>query len=213
MVNNAGLDQGRDIYFTSMAHRLQKYLLQWRARKLCANLDDQIANGDKLLDLGAGDGYVGKQLMSELGADTTLLDINNNNRTDLPLIIYSGKELRFKDREFDSVLISYVLHHTVDPVALLKEAKRVTRNKIIILEDVYKSRFDLWIVTLSDHIMNVFNETKTYGFKREDDWRHIFKSLGLVLVDRKQIRTALDPVCHLRFTLRLHTQIQQEPTA
>jgi len=63
------------------------------------------------------------------------VDIKDKRVVNIPFQIIDGKNLPFPEKSFDLVLINYVLHHSGDPVAILKEAKRVSK-KIIIYEDL-----------------------------------------------------------------------------
>jgi ubiquinone/menaquinone biosynthesis C-methylase UbiE len=54
---------------------------------------------------------------------------------DVPLRVYDGHTLPFTTNQFDVSLLFYVLHHCQDPHRLLHEAVRVTRQKIIIIEE------------------------------------------------------------------------------
>ena len=49
------------------------------------------------------------------------------NAAKIPIKLYNGKKLPFKDGVFDKTLFVYMLHHTENIVNLLEEAKRVVR--------------------------------------------------------------------------------------
>jgi len=88
------------------------------------------------LDLGCGSGVVGKTFQEFFQANLLGVDIKDRRINDIPFKLIDGKTLLFPENSFDVTLINYVLHHSRDPIALLKEAKRVTKDKIIIFEDL-----------------------------------------------------------------------------
>jgi ubiquinone/menaquinone biosynthesis C-methylase UbiE len=64
-------------------------------------------------------------------------------RNRLPVVIYNGLDIPFKDNSFDVVLILFVLHHAAEPARLLREAKRICRRSVIVFEDYIESWPDL----------------------------------------------------------------------
>lgn len=54
------------------------------------------------------------------------------------MIIYDGKIFPFKDKTFDCVICTYVLHHISNPLEILNEMKRIA-NRIIIIEETYEN--------------------------------------------------------------------------
>lgn len=52
---------------------------------------------------------------------------------ELPFILYDGRKLPYKDREFDISVLNETLHHTEDPGSVLLEAKRVA-NAVFVVE-------------------------------------------------------------------------------
>lgn len=107
-----------------------------RAAKVASQISPYVV-GDKVLDIGSGDGKVAAQIAEQLQKGVMLCDIVDYNKTELPLTLYDGKRLPFADQAFDSTLLSVVLHHSNDPLAVLDEAFRVTSKRIIIIESVY----------------------------------------------------------------------------
>jgi len=88
-----------------------------------------------VLDLGAGDGLMALEIKDRLGKNVILVDVVDYNRTDLPLIRYDPRgAIPLADRDADTTLLYTVLHHSRDPGHLLKEATRVTRQRLIIKE-------------------------------------------------------------------------------
>lgn len=95
-----------------------------------------------VLDLGCGDGEVGRLLVQE-GRQVVLADIcthPNARRNGLEFRLFQqGEPVPAQDNEFDNTLLLTVLHHSDDPLKTLQEAYRVTRGsgRVVVIESVY----------------------------------------------------------------------------
>ena len=49
--------------------------------------------------------------------------------------IYDGVQIPFENKSFDISLLFYTLHHTDDPLRLFSEAVRVTKRRILLIEE------------------------------------------------------------------------------
>lgn len=110
------------------------------------NFEDlQLADGDRILDLGCGEGrhaisaYMARAVES-VGVDLSMKDLKTtaerfgefvepeNNDKHLLLAISDGQHLPFADNSFDKVICSEVLEHIPDYAAVLREIGRVLRT-------------------------------------------------------------------------------------
>ncbi len=98
--------------------------------------------GDRVLDLAAGTGCSTEPFVRR-GAIAVPCDFSVGmlrqgkiDRPGLPFVAGDGTRLPFLDRTFDSVTISYGLRNFVDPVAGLREMRRVTRpgGRLVVCE-------------------------------------------------------------------------------
>lgn len=157
-----------------------------RAQRFSEYCRNYIEKDKKILDIGLGNGVIAKQIKEDYNANIIGIDVIDYNSTDIPLILYDGKTIKFKTNNFDIVLIIEVLHHCEDLSAVLMEAKRVCRKKMIIFEDVYTSPLHRIITYGYDFLMNIRHSVNIpFNFKSEDDWRKAFDQLGLKLIVRK----------------------------
>jgi len=144
--------------------------------------------GDRLLDVGAAEGSLGAAL-AEDGYDVSLLDVVDLNRSPLPLQLYDGHTFPYGDDAFDTVILSLVLHHCRDPIRVLDEAIRATRQRLLICESVYRTLPGRWVLSAADHLFNGLRSgwhmPGAVHFKRARTWQQLFAAKGLAL--REQV--------------------------
>ncbi len=170
-------------------YRLFSKIYQRAARKMCFACQDFIKKGSKILDLGCGSAIVGNQFKKFFQAEVIGVDIMDRRIIPLSFKIFDGKNLPFPENFFDVVLINYVLHHAQDPIALLKEAKRVSKDKIIIFEDLpvgFFSKLNCQIHGFS--FDNFFGNPSETSFKTEREWEKIFEGIGLKVIFKKRVK-------------------------
>jgi SAM-dependent methyltransferase len=156
--------------------------------------------GKRLLDLGAGEGYVTTALQRRAGVWACAVDIGRYQRTPVPYLIYDGTRLPFDDATFDTTLISLALHHCADPEAVLDEALRVTGARLIILESVYRTRWERGCLERLDGWLNRYRHGgemhPALAFKKVDEWQRIFATRSLETVDRRWLGSRWERLVH-----------------
>ncbi|PJA84353.1 MAG: hypothetical protein CO145_01365 [Candidatus Nealsonbacteria bacterium CG_4_9_14_3_um_filter_37_13] len=186
-----------------MYYRIFSKIYKRAARKMCSDCKNFIPKGSRILDLGSGSGIVAKTLADFFESLLVGVDIKDSRVVNIPFKIIDGKNLPFRDNEFNICFISYVLHHVQDPGALLKEAARVTEDKIIIYEDLPEGK-------LSDFICKIHGKSFNYFFQKNDEngkfltsqkWKEIFEKSGLKLVFEKRTSSIFNPVKKKLFIL------------
>lgn len=98
--------------------------------------------GGKILVVGHGLGYT-TEIVHTLNQNVTSVDIGVERDTIMKdkVIVYDGLTLPFENNSFDAVVITYVLHHAENMPRLFEEIVRVSKSKVIILEETYKNFF------------------------------------------------------------------------
>ncbi len=139
--------------------------------------------GGRLLDLGAGEGYVGAAARGATGAEVVLADVADFHRAALPFVLVDGRRLPFEDGRFSAALLVFVLHHAGDAEAVLREVRRVTTGRVVVVESVYGTarqrrrleRLDGWANGLrSGGAM----EGQAARFRTAAGWRAAFRRAG-----------------------------------
>ena len=83
----------------------------------------------RLLDVGCGSAWLGDHFESYTGVDVSAEAVAAARARGLEaLLIESGTALPFADESFDGVVLKDVLEHVGDPVALVREVRRVLRG-------------------------------------------------------------------------------------
>ena len=145
----------------------------------------------RVLDLGAGEGYVGAAVQAQLGADVTLADVLPMNRTPLPHVRYDGTTLPLEDNTFDVVMLYFVLHHAADAEQVLREALRVTRGRVLVAESVVEKGKPHRLLTALDAGANrlrsggAMREQKAH-FRTAAAWKAMAERLRAEVVDEKR---------------------------
>jgi SAM-dependent methyltransferase len=156
--------------------------------------------GKRLLDLGAGEGYVTAALQRRTDIWACAVDIGLYQRVPVPYLIYDGARLPFDDDTFDTTLISLALHHCADPEAVLDEALRVTAARLIILESTYRNRYERFCLERLDGWLNRRRHGgdmhPALAFKRVDEWQRIFAARSLETVDRRWLGSRWERLVH-----------------
>lgn len=161
-----------------------------RAKNISAFIKNYIKKGESILDVGSGNGTILNQIEKDCDAKIQGIDVIDYMDTDIPFKLFDGKTIPFKDKSFDNVLIIETLHHCDDPIRILKESVRVSKKKIIILEDVYINPLHRIITCGYDYLMNFRHAVNTpFNFKKEKEWMAVFKKLNLNIVKNLNCKT------------------------
>ena len=148
--------------------------------------------GEKILDLGAGNGLLALEIKNNLKKDVILVDVVDYNYTDLPMLLYQqDNKIPLADDEADTTLLYAVLHHTSNPEHVLVEAMRVTKKRLVIMEGycendnvrVTNSFFD-WFYNrvVGDEDINV-----PLNFLPVKGWEQILNKYGFEVVETKDL--------------------------
>jgi len=172
-------------------------------------LTPHLGPGASVLDVGCGEGYVLDELIARGVTEVQGVDIVDIRRNkDYPFRLYDGLTLPFPDRSFDVVVLSFVLHHVPDDrkLALLEEALRVSRGKVVVVEDTPTTAFDRVMNRRhGESYRRKIGSHASFGFLTEGEWRWLFRGMGLEPEARplsRFCRSILQPFARTLFVLR-----------
>lgn len=148
--------------------------------------------GERILDLGAGNGLLGLEIKKQLNKEIILVDIMDYNYTDLPLILYKPEDrIPLADEEVDTTILYTVLHHASDPKHLLEEATRITKQRLVIKEGYIEeddiritNSFVDWFYNrvIGDEDINV-----PLNFLKLEAWEQLLKSYDFEVIETKYV--------------------------
>jgi SAM-dependent methyltransferase len=107
----------------------------------------------EIIDVGSGDGYLGAVLQTYrpgtrvTGAETHVRALT---RPGFEPVVFDGRHLPFGHCTFDVAILSNVLHHADDQVALFVETCRVTRRRVIVKDHLARRALDRWKLAILD---------------------------------------------------------------
>lgn len=146
--------------------------LKRRARRIIEELE--LKDGDKILDIGCGNGYY-LNLLNRLGFKLTLTGVDNDRHglldaerfiadNSIKLIFGYAEKFPFKNNIFDKVIISEVIEHVQDDLIILKEANRVLKMGGILVLTTCNIHYPFLWDPINWMLQHIFNTHIKKGF-------------------------------------------------
>lgn len=174
--------KSRGLYH-SLTDKAYKKTVWWQRLEII----EAVPYGASVLDIGCGNGYLAQALTKNRKAKVTCVDVADFNQTGIPTILFDGISLPFADREFEVVILSFVLHHSEFQEKLLSEAARVCRGKIIIYEDETALGAEKIMATAHSTIWNFLSgQDGKVIYHSPAQWREIFGKNELEILEEKR---------------------------
>lgn len=162
-----------EAYRKSEAHR------QGRDLELFADW----AAGKTVLDVASGGGHVATRLR-EAGCEVVTCDPAPGMRPD---VICRAENLPFADGSFEVVACRVAAHHFEDPATALRELARVSRELVVVADNLYLGEEG----EEADHLRDP-THVRNYS---EDEWGELFAQAGLEVeaFEQEEKRVELEP--------------------
>lgn len=106
------------------------------------------------LDVGPGDGLVGRAIAERLGGPVVGADVSPQRDAAIDVVPFDGETLPFEAGAFDAVILADVLHHATSPDALLREALRVARRAVLVKDHFAFGPLSRAILRVLDEVGN-----------------------------------------------------------
>jgi SAM-dependent methyltransferase len=155
-----------------------------RVRVLSGMLAERVPAGARsLVDIGCGDGQIA-HLVAEKHPQLQItgVDVLVRPKTWIPVQPFDGTTLPLADQSVDAAMFVDVLHHTSDPQVLLREAKRVARQAILIKDHCKDGFLSGPTLRFMDWVGNAHHGVVLpYNYWPEARWRAAFAELGLAI--------------------------------
>lgn len=160
--------------------------------------------GSTVLDIGCGIGYMLNVLDEEMDCTGFGCDVVQPP-IDIPRFTrFDGWRLPFADNSFDVTLLVFVLHHADDPGVLLREASRVARRAVMVVEDTPRNAVEERWGQMHVRSFATRHSIPWLGrVRRETEWRQVFQFSGMPVLDVERLTRfeRLPPVSRSVFVL------------
>jgi SAM-dependent methyltransferase len=153
-----------------------------RVRRLVELLPEFIPQYATVLDVGCGDGLIAK-LLAQSRPDISVhgIDVLVRPGSHIPVTEFDGRTIPFPDSSFDVVLLVDVVHHAADGPALLREASRVSRQRVVIKDHNRNGLFAAATLRFMDWFGNAHHGVALpYNYWSRDEWRQTFPKTALI---------------------------------
>ena len=160
--------------------------------------------GTTALDIGCGIGYALDILENEFDCLAYGCDVVEPPVDIERFALFDGRTLPYEDKSFDVAILIFVLHHADDPSVLLREASRVARRAVVVVEDTPNSGVEHRWGRMHVHSFKTRHGIPWHGRVRDDrEWRQIFQFMGMAVQHAERLRRfeRLPPVARTCFVL------------
>lgn len=146
------------------------------------------------LDIGLGSGITATSFAKQFSLQVSGIDIQDDrweNYKNVPLIVYNGEDMPIPTKSIPICLIAFVLHHCSNKSQVLAEVQRITRNYIIILEEVVDNPFQKYLMILYDKIINLIifkHFISSPDFMSQAHLNNLFQNAHLKILEKKTIQ-------------------------
>lgn len=176
-------DEHREAVLAPLRRLAAARKVRWIARGL-GDRDPRAAGGASVLDVGGAEGHVTRRLR-RLGWSAVLADPGARAGLPVPAVRSVGERLPFPDRSVDAVVLCFVLHHAGDPDRALREAFRVARRRVVIVESVFEGAVERRVLERLDRWANAHRgdgrmgrDAAPLGHRRAAEWRSAVEAAG-----------------------------------
>jgi SAM-dependent methyltransferase len=157
------------------------YVARRRIQVLAEHLAGMLPPNVSVLDVGCGDGSLAK-LVQDLRPDVRMrgIDVLVRPQTAVPVEPFDGTHIPAADGSYDVVMFVDVLHHTNDPLVLLREARRVARHGVLLKDHTRNGLLAGPTLRFMDGVGNArYGVALPYNYWRREQWLAAFRELGL----------------------------------
>lgn len=156
------------------------YVYGRRLRRLSAHLARLLPREARVLDVGCGDGALAAAIL-RLRPDVSISGLEVLPRPDAAILVqkFDGKTLPFQKNAYDVVMFADVLHHTQDPMILLREAARVAKSAIVLKDHTRNGLLSGPTLRLMDQVGNARHGVALpFNYWPHARWLSAFAEMG-----------------------------------
>jgi ubiquinone/menaquinone biosynthesis C-methylase UbiE len=180
-----------------------------RLAELVGRIVPHLNEGDRVLDVGCGNGTLGRALMDAPNCPKGVVveGLERVARGGEPIKVhaYAGGRMPFDDGAFDAVILADVLHHEPHPEQLLDECRRVSRRLVIIKDHQLKGFLAKARVSFIDWAANApYGVPCLYRYNTQQQWGEVPARHRLEAVEVLSSMKVYPPLVNLLFGGSLH---------
>ena len=147
-----------------------------------------VAAGATVAEVGAGTGNF-LQLFSEVAESLVAIDVTpamlqeaHKRFPQMTLVVADGARLPFRSRSIDLVTCAQMLHHVFEPLPLVKELRRVSAGRVLVVDQVVPDNYE------QARFMNeleIVRDPSHAASRSMSDFRVLLQAAGLEILDQK----------------------------
>ena len=160
-------------------------------------IENWVSSGSRILDLGCGDGSILEGLKLNKSVDGYGVEIDKDN---IQACLEKGLEVieqnidegltNFRDKSFDTVLVSQTIQVLKNPKEALDEITRIGRQSIIVIPNFghWKSRLTVFLggkMPVTEALPEKWYETDNIHLCTVADFENLCSELGIVVEEKK----------------------------
>ncbi len=141
-------------------------LLRRRAARLVRFILPDLPTVGPVLDIGSGTGHNADCLAGLSAVEVIEADVVDIHLVGRGPVLFDGKVLPFPDSQFSTSILLFVLQYAAEPDLLLKETRRVTSGRVMVLQSIYSGRVGHSVLRAWDFVTGrfAFVVARTFGF-------------------------------------------------
>ena len=145
-------------------------VMERRSRRLIEQVGDWLPREGPVLDLGSGTGHLSARLEQELGIEVVPADVSDLHVVGRPPVLIADGVLPFDDGTFSAALLFFMLHYPSNAPRLLKEAARVTRGPVILVQSLHSGSVGYAWLRVREFLWTTvaFHVSKSIGYVPPD---------------------------------------------
>jgi SAM-dependent methyltransferase len=159
----------------------------------------------RALDFGAGDGWFSNEIVrAGLSRLIAPVDVFLRKKLVVPLVLFDGERLPFKDSTFELSYAVDVLHHCPVPAQAIAEMLRCTAKYCLIKDHTYSNSFEKAELAILDELGNRrFGIPSPHQYQYCWTWDDVFKAY-----DFERVSLIHPAPCHTGLLGRLTNHLQ-----
>jgi SAM-dependent methyltransferase len=182
-----------------------------RRDRLVDAIDAYVPSSASVLDIGCGNGEVGRRLTT-VDREVYGLETQERAQCSIPLTVYDGSRLPFADDSFEWAIVIDVLHHSADPDRVIAEARRVARAGVVVKDHYAETAGQRFRLGVMDWVGNrQFGVGRDGHYLTRAEWARLWERQELAVTALNEAIDLYPAAVKLFFENGLHFVARLEP--